>query len=137
MAVKPPPAPPWTGALKALRELIVASMQRRKYECISPEVLRRHIETGQPLTVVDCRDSKTFAAVGHIPGAINVPHDTFMKTCRRVPINNPIVAVCYKGYYSRAAAQKLGVNGHAPAWSLSGGMEAWIVAGYPIETTSS
>lgn len=123
-----PRTPPTKGAFKAIRELLAALSQRRAHAFISPQELRTALDSPQPPIVVDCRDAESFAD-GHIPGAINLPYLDFMRAYVRVPKAAPVVAVCYVGAYSRAAAQKLGRSGYAEVASLVGGMDAWIKSG--------
>jgi len=126
----PNPKPPTEGTMKAIGELIAASMQRRQYEFITADELQALIDAGEGVTVVDCRDAATFA-FGHIDGALNVPYRAFMETANRVPKGGLVVTACYVGMYSRAAAQKLARSGHERVVSLKDGMQGWIDAGRP------
>jgi rhodanese-related sulfurtransferase len=121
-------SPPRKGAFKAIRELLASFLQRKAYVSISPEELRSALGSTRPPVVVDCRDAESFAS-GHIPGALNVPYENFMRDHANVPAGTPIVAVCYVGAYSLAAAQKLGRSGRPDVASLKGGMDAWIRSG--------
>lgn len=109
---------------KALGEVIVASMQRQQYRSVSPEDLHNMLTVGEPVTIVDCRAADDYDE-GHVPGAINVPFQRFMDDHTMVPKNGRVLAYCYVGVYSRAAAQKLATSGHATVMSLEGGWAAW------------
>jgi|GEM_PF-1596609 len=132
MADKTAPKPPTEGTLKAIGELLAASMQKREYEWLTAEELKKLLETGENITVVDCRDAASFA-FGHVPGALNVPYRTYMEHAHTVPRGGVVVTACYVGMYGRAAAQKLAKSGHDTVLSLKGGMQAWIDAGYPLD----
>lgn len=132
MSTNKHPRPPFKGTFKAMTELIAALLQRKKYRLITRKELIQLTDTNEDLIVVDCRDPKTFAIAGHIDGAINLPYTEFMKNYKSIPPGKPVVAVCYVGAYSRAAAQKLANYGHRPVMSLLGGMEGWIDADYPV-----
>lgn len=125
------PKPPVEGTLKAVGELVSASMQRQEYGWIDVEELAHMLERGEHVTVVDCRDAATYA-FGHIEGAVNVPYRRFMDSHSDIPGGGVIVAACYVGMYSRAAAQKLATTGRGPTFSLKGGMQAWIDAEKPL-----
>lgn len=124
--------PPMAGTMKALGELALAAVQPRAYQFLSVEELRALLASSEAPTVVDCRAESDFAA-GHIAGAVNVPYRSFMKSHEAVPRGAAVVAVCYVGMYSRAAAQKLARSGHGKVFSLLGGMEAWMSSAGPVE----
>ncbi|WP_328418301.1 MULTISPECIES: rhodanese-like domain-containing protein [unclassified Micromonospora] len=80
--------------------------------------------------VLDVRSPAEFAA-GHLPGAVNLPLDELPGAARRFA-GQDVVAVCASGGRSAMAAQVLDAAG-ARAWSLTGGTQAWVRAGHPIE----
>lgn len=133
MPDKPYAKLPLRGALKGTAEFIVVSMQAKSYKGITPEDLQSLLASRQPVAVIDCRDVASFA-LGHIPGAINIPFRVFADEYRPMPEGTPVVTVCYFGYYSRAAAQRVGRSGHPAATSLLGGMQAWMNRGYRLDS---
>lgn len=112
------------GTLKALGEIVRASLKARAYQHITVAELRQRIDSGQALTIVDCRTPREFAD-GHLDGALNISYRVFMDRYAEIPTDRPIVMVCYVGMYSRAAAQKLAESVRCEVHSLSGGMKAW------------
>lgn len=97
---------PIKGAMRATGEFIAASMQAKEYKGITAEDLKQLIESGHPVTVIDCRDVASFG-VGHITGAINIHYREFMERWREVPNGAPVITACYFGLYSRAAARQV------------------------------
>lgn len=83
--------------------------------------------------LLDVRSPSEYAT-GHIPGAFNVPMEQLESKLLQVPETLPVVLICKGGHRARMAAdlvqpcrQKLTV--------LSGGTDAWIKAGFPLERT--
>ncbi|HVX47665.1 MAG TPA: rhodanese-like domain-containing protein [Mycobacteriales bacterium] len=79
--------------------------------------------------VVDVRLPEEYA-LGHIPGAINVPVDRLPG--HELPPGS-ILTVCSMGNRSWRAAQLLATAGRE-ALSIQGGTKAWAAAGFPVET---
>ena len=119
--------------VKALGEFLATSLQRKRYERVQINDLRALLSSNKSISIVDCRDAEDYAD-GHIPGAVNIPFQEFMKTYTKAPKADAVVTVCYVGMYSRAAAQKLSQNGYGIVSSLDGGMDAWLKAKGPTTT---
>ncbi len=83
---------------------------------------------------IDVRSPSEFA-VGHVPGAINIPVDQIEARTADLRANSPLILVCQTGTRARMAARLL-----APSRSdvavLTGGTEAWIKAGLPVVQNS-
>ena len=88
------------------------------------------------IVVVDARTPETYAR-GHVPGAINLPHQTIdSSTTASLPRDKVIVTYC-DGVFCNAstkAAAKLTALGFKVKEML-GGMEGWRKEGYPVEET--
>ena len=85
------------------------------------------------LLLVDVRPSKEYRT-GHIPGAVNMPHNKIDRELDRLNEAKTIVLYCFNGKRTRMAEQTLldhGVNGlrHLPD-----GLIAWRKKGYPVNT---
>jgi len=80
--------------------------------------------------VLDVRSPDEFAQ-GHVPGAVNLPLDDLPQAAPRFA-GQDVVTVCQAGGRSAMAAQVLDAAG-ARAWSLTGGTQAWLQAGHPVE----
>ena len=84
------------------------------------------------VNVVDVRAAEDYSK-GHIPGAINLPHDQWsaMKGLRNDKIN---VLYCYSIVCHLAATAAVEFTGHGyPVMELDGGWRWWKDDGYDIE----
>lgn len=95
--------------------------------------LRRAIEEGRPLAVLDVRTAAD-RAEWSIPGSIHVDAYEGLKAGDpqalagvELPAGVPVVTVCGAGKVSLVAMEQLRSRGIA-AWSLAGGMKAWSLA---------
>ena len=74
---------------------------------IKPAVVKALLDNAPAtLTVVDVRDAKEFAE-GHVPGAINIPDETFATGSGVLDKNKQIVVYCNSGGRSYNAYRKL------------------------------
>jgi rhodanese-related sulfurtransferase len=93
---------------------------------------------GGTAVIIDARSTEEYEA-GHIPGAINIPHDRipeFMETLtREVPMDADVVCYCRgpECDFSDLLATELKVMGYQKVSVFSGGWEHWTAAGYPTE----
>ncbi len=95
---------------------------------LSPEALRDGIAGHRKL--IDVRSAAEFA-VGHIPGAINVPMEQV--AARTADIGEgPVIVVCEAG--TRAAIVAGWLEKRQPVSMLAGGTAAWRKAGLPLVT---
>ena len=91
---------------------------------LSPADTRTAIDAGARL--IDIRGADEYARE-HIPGAVNMPLDRIGDLPRDA---RPLVFHCKSGMRTSAnAAQLSAVAGDAPAYILSGGIDAWRSAG--------
>jgi glyoxylase-like metal-dependent hydrolase (beta-lactamase superfamily II) len=100
---------------------------------IDVETLRRWLEEGRPVTVLDVRPAAERAEWA-IPGSLHLDaydalkaHDPAAMADVDVPSDGPVVTVCAAGKTSLIAAEQLAARG-VEALSLEGGMKAWSVA---------
>jgi rhodanese-related sulfurtransferase len=107
---------------------------------IDVQALRTMIAAGELPIVVDVRGPALQRAdARQIPGAIALSLEEVETALREVPRDRPIVLYCACPNEASAAraAQLLLARGYARARPLLGGLDAWIVAGYPIESDHS
>lgn len=96
---------------------------------LSPLVATLHLPE---LTVVDVREPEELTgALGHIPGAVNVPLSTLLTTTLGWERAAPLLIVCRSGGRSARGARALGQEGFSALFNLAGGMLAWDANGLP------
>ncbi|MDQ2815468.1 MAG: metalloregulator ArsR/SmtB family transcription factor [Actinomycetota bacterium] len=105
-------------------------------EPVEQDELSRRMLGGQVL-VLDVRPAAEYAA-GHIPGALNVPHDQLAARLAELPGSTDIVAYCRGRYcvFAPDAVRLLRERGFS-ARPLEGGMPDWRLAGLPVTAGTS
>lgn len=83
--------------------------------------------------VLDVRDPAAFAA-GHLRDAKNIPLKEMSNRIGDLSKHKskPVIAVCQSGTQSSKAAAQLRKAGFEQAFSLEGGMNAWLAQGMPL-----
>jgi rhodanese-related sulfurtransferase len=101
-------------------------------EPVAQEELARRLEAGD-VVVLDVRSATEYAA-GHIPGAINVPHDQLLARLAELPAGADVVAYCRSRYcvFAPDAVRLLRDHGYV-ARPLDGGLPSWRRAALPVE----
>jgi rhodanese-related sulfurtransferase len=84
--------------------------------------------------VIDVREAEEFAA-GHLPDAKNVPLAKLADRINEIERfkDKPVIVCCASGMRSGKACGQLRKLGFASVHNLSGGMDAWVGAGYPVK----
>lgn len=118
--------------LKYLWNLLVIKTRPKSFSEVTPDQLEEKINSGVPLTIVDCRDQSSFNTIGHIQNALNHPYQTFDETMHEIPRSRQVVVACYVGAFSQIAADKLAKSGHKNVLSMKHGMERWIGSDKPV-----
>jgi rhodanese-related sulfurtransferase/DNA-binding MarR family transcriptional regulator len=100
-------------------------------EPVAQEELSRRLSDGQVL-VLDVRPTAEYAA-GHIPGAVNVPHDQLAARLAELPAGTDIIAYCRGRFcvFAPDAVRLLRARGFS-ARPLDGGLPGWRLAGLPV-----
>jgi uncharacterized membrane protein YdjX (TVP38/TMEM64 family)/rhodanese-related sulfurtransferase len=118
----------------ALLPRLIARL-RGSFAWIEANDLKRRLEGGEALTVIDVRGPDEFAGpLGHIATARNIP---VAALASRLPElarleQSPIVLVCRTDKRSATAAQTLRAAGFKQVSVLRRGMEQWNAAGLPV-----
>jgi phage shock protein E len=94
--------------------------------------LARQIEAGTAPTILDVRTPEEYAA-GHLPGAVNVPHDQLAARLPQLDLDptKEVVVHCERGGRATAAEQVLDDAGFTNVRDLDGHMKGWREAGLP------
>lgn len=84
--------------------------------------------------IVDVREADEFAG-GHLPEARNIP---LAKLADRVGEiekykDKPVIVCCAAGMRSAKGCGELSKLGFGRVYSLAGGVDAWVGAGYPVK----
>lgn len=111
----------WTESGREIAELPQAS----------PRELRRRIEDGEDIHVLDVRSDKEWRS-GHIEGAHHVMAGKLAESTEGVSADGrPVAVICGSGYRSTVAASVLARAGWDRLINVTGGMTAWEKAGLP------
>jgi len=84
--------------------------------------------------ILDVRTPQEFAA-GHVPGAVNIPHDQLASRLGEIGAakDAPVVVYCESGGRASVAASVLQGAGYRDIRHLAGDMRAWRADGLPQE----
>lgn len=132
------------AALRQVAERNVAEIDRILHsyftalddmEPVSRETLLQRLQDGA-VTVLDVRPPEEFA-VGHLPGAVNVPLETLEQQLGSLDPAQDVVAYCRGAYcvLSFEAVAALRERGFT-VQRLEDGFPEWRAAGLPVETGS-
>lgn len=112
-----------TEALEATREYTASIASNIKAETLYG-LLNDDDDTNDPF-IVSIRSVDHYA-LGHIPGAINIPLTTLFteENLAKLPTDKQIVVYCYTGHTASQATALLNVNGYT-AVCLTWGMCSW------------
>ena len=101
---------------------------------ITADQLAHRIQAGSPPLVLDVRTREEYAQ-GHIPGAINIPHDELPTRLAELPIakSEEVVVHCQSGGRARLAEEALRGSGYSNVLDLEGHWRGWQGAGLPTE----
>lgn len=92
---------------------------------ITPNELKRRLESGAPPFMLDVREPEEMAD-GVIAGSVNIPMDEVELRRREIPNDREIVVICHLGMRSASVAKLLDSLGYDRVTNLSGGMDAWL-----------
>lgn len=103
------------------------------YTDIPPAEAKQLIDENPDLVIIDV--SPVYAA-GHLPGAVNYywGDGSLDAAIPMLDENATYLVYCHSESASRQGAQKLVDAGFRNVYRLEGEYEAWVDAGYPIET---
>jgi len=101
-----------------------------------PVELARNLKQGGELTVIDVREAQDYKK-GHIPGALNLPHDKW-HTYEGLHQEKLNVLYCYSQvcHLAAKAAVEFASKGY-PVMEMDGGFQAWKEHDLEIESEVS
>jgi rhodanese-related sulfurtransferase len=100
---------------------------------VSQEALIERLDDGaQAPYVLDVRTVEEYVS-GHVPGAVNIPHDQLASRLAEVPKDRDVVLYCRSGRRAVLAGEVLADNGYAHLEHLQGDITAWVDQGRPVE----
>ena len=86
------------------------------------------------LVILDVRNQSEVNTVGYIPRSILIPLWQLQQRIGELSAykNTEIIVYCRTGGRSNTASLTLDANNFTKVYDMSGGIEGWIAAGYPI-----
>jgi adenylyltransferase/sulfurtransferase len=91
---------------------------------ITPEQLKKRIDAGEDLFVLDVRNPHEYQ-ICRIPGTVLVPLPDLPARLAEVPRDREVIVHCKSGMRSGKAIELLKANGYTRLVNLSGGILAW------------
>ena len=82
--------------------------------------------------VLDVRAPEEYVT-GHVPGAVNIPHDQITARLAEVPKDKDVVLYCRSGRRAAMAGEVLSGNGYTRLQHLEGDIVGWQEKQRPIE----
>jgi ArsR family transcriptional regulator len=133
------------GALGRVGERNVAEIHRvmadyfrarDTLESVSRDDLLSKLHGGL-VTILDVRPEDEFA-IGHLPGALNIPLADLERRLDELPADREVVAYCRGSYcvFSFEAVSALRVHGYR-ARRLEDGYPEWKAVGFPVEAANT
>jgi rhodanese-related sulfurtransferase len=101
---------------------------------VSAEALLTSVEKDEPVLIVDVRSAKEYAE-GHVPGAVNIPHDEIAGRVAEVKDAGAerVVVYCQSGRRAGWAEESLREAGVEDVELLDGHMKDWRANERPEE----
>jgi rhodanese-related sulfurtransferase len=122
-----------TGPVPAPQAAPPASATQPGVPLVSQDaLLARQAKHDPALLLLDVRTPEEFAA-GHVPGAVNIPHDQVSARLGEVPKDKDVVLYCRSGHRASLAATVLAKAGYTHLSHLDGDMNGWVEKGRPVE----
>ena len=106
--------------------------RQREVAWIEPGELKRRLDAGDPVLVLDVRGPEEFTGeLGHIGGAVNLPlAELPSRVAQFAADRRSLVCVCLTDRRSAQAAAALAAAGHGDVAVLHGGMQRWRGEGF-------
>lgn len=115
-------------------ERLVDAVKARIHECTIHDV-RAKLDAGQRFHLIDIREDREVAR-DRIVGATHIGRGVLERDIEEVipDLSADIVLYCGGGYRSALSADSLRQMGYTNVKSMAGGIKAWRLAGFPLES---
>ena len=119
------------GGMSSWRE---AGLEMAHVPQITVGELHDLLEKESDVQVLDVRRPTEYEG-GHVPNAVHSELSTLDQQSPQLPLDQsrPTALICAGGYRSSAATSILEQRGFTNLLNVTGGTNAWIAAGYPVE----
>jgi len=84
------------------------------------------------VVILDVREQSEYDA-GHIAGVKLIPLGAVANRLNEIPKDKPVIVTCRSGNRSGQATEYLRSQGYTNVHNMTGGINAWQQAGYPVE----
>ncbi len=98
---------------------------------ITVQELKKRLDGGEVLSIIDVRGEDELNE-GMIPGVKHIPTSAVQERVAEFKSEQPVYVVCASGTRSKLVVQFLNKQNINNVVSVTGGMHAWIVAGFDV-----
>lgn len=91
---------------------------------ITPAELKRRLDSGESLIVIDVREDWELA-ITRVPFATHIPMDEIIERVDEIPKDRQVVFMCKAGGRSAQVASYLATRGYPDSLNLEGGILNW------------
>lgn len=115
--------------------LIVTSVFANEVPEISQQDYLEAVKSPNNIVLLDVRSKEEYNE-GHVPGAINISHNTIKDNLNLLKQhkNSTVIVYCRSGRRAAFAENILAENGFTNLQHLTGDMNGWLKANLPVET---
>ena len=121
----------WPTYLAPRPDITQAVMSISQLQANQIDVEQAYQKREQGTLMLDVRTQEEWDA-GHIPGATLIPLDQIAIRFGELPVDQEIVIYCRSGNRSAQALSILNEEGFSDIYSMDGGINDWILAGYEV-----
>ncbi len=91
---------------------------------IQPEQVKRKLDAGEQVLLIDCREAEELAAAS-IEGATHIPMGDVPARLQELDPEVPVIVFCHHGIRSQSVAHFLREQDFDEVLSMAGGIDAW------------
>ena len=101
---------------------------------LSAAEVKKLVDGGKDIVLLDMRDSKDIKGMGSIKGSLNIVLEDLMVRYNEIPKGKKVVIVDHAGKQVQITGRYLLKQGYTDIAGMEGGMKGgWVAAGYPVE----